>query len=123
MGNKPSASPFPSYDAAVGMYSASEVKELKAKFDTLSNGQATISASAFGKKTSTFGPYAQRHVHPRIFNAFDTKRDGVIDFEEYLCVVTVFRAGGAEEKMKCIYIMYEGIKSGGSMTKDNFRQL
>jgi len=95
---------------------------------------------SFLQKSSTYGPYAQRHVHPRIFNAFDTKRDGVIDFEEYLCGVTVFRAGGAEEKMKCkvtsssytfqfahphtlflllvgIFIMYEGIKSGGSMTK------
>ncbi len=35
MGNKPSASPFPSYDTAVSMYSAAEVMELKAKFDTL----------------------------------------------------------------------------------------
>ncbi len=92
------------------------------------------------QKSSTYGPYAQRNVHPRIFNAFDTKRDGVIDFEEYLCGVTVFRADGVEEKMKCkvtssrytfplltcnllflllvgIFIMYEGIKSGGSMTK------
>ena len=35
MGNKPSASPFPSYDAVIGIYNATELKELKTKFYTL----------------------------------------------------------------------------------------
>lgn len=55
------------------------------------------------QRPASFGSYAQRHVHPRIFNTFDTKRDGSIDFEEYLCGVTVFRSGSVDDKLKCTF--------------------
>lgn len=38
---------------------------------------------------------------PRLFTVFDTKKDGVIDFEEYLCAIALFRLGSADEKIKC----------------------
>jgi len=55
------------------------------------------------QRPASFGSYAQRHVHPRIFSTFDTKRDGSIDFEEYLCGVTVFRSGSVDDKLKCMF--------------------
>lgn len=55
------------------------------------------------QRQASFGSYAHRHVHPRIFSTFDTKRDGSIDFEEYLCGVTVFRTGTIEDKLKCTF--------------------
>jgi hypothetical protein len=75
-----------------------------------------------------------------MFLALDIKKDGVIDFEEYLCAVTVFRSGTLDDKAKCkflsysrsvssdhfirrhnifagVFLMYEGSKSGGNMSK------
>lgn len=50
-------------------------------------------------KTSNIG-YVRKHVFPRLFTVFDTKKDGVIDFEEYLCAIALFRLGTADEKIK-----------------------
>lgn len=30
----------------------------------------------------------------------DSKKDNVLDFEEYLCAVALFRAGSTEEKIR-----------------------
>jgi hypothetical protein len=44
--------------------------------------------------------YIRKHVLPRLFAAMDSKRDQVIDFEEYVCAVALFRAGSTEDKIK-----------------------
>ena len=44
--------------------------------------------------------YIRKHVLPRLFAAMDTKRDHVIDFEEYVCAVALFRIGSTEDKIK-----------------------
>jgi Ca2+-binding EF-hand superfamily protein len=36
-----------------------------------------------------------------MFLVIDTKKDDVIDFEEFLCAVAVFRLGTTEDKIKC----------------------
>jgi hypothetical protein len=42
----------------------------------------------------------------------DTKKDGVVDFEEYVAAVALFRVGTTEEKIKVLYMMYEPSKAG-----------
>ena len=44
--------------------------------------------------------YIRKHVLPRLFAAMDSKRDQVIDFEEYVCAVALFRIGSTEAKIK-----------------------
>lgn len=138
MGNKLSASPFPSYEAARNQFSAAEIAEIKSKFTLISGGQETINLAGLVQRASSSSAYCQRQICPRIFNVIDTKKDGVIDFEEYLCAVAVFRSNVVDEKAKCmasflpyhifqstlqiisclgVFLMYEGIKSGGSMSK------
>jgi hypothetical protein len=53
----------------------------------------------------------------------DSKRDNVIDLEEYLRAVALFRLGTVDDQIKLLYIMYDGTKSGGCLTKENFRQM
>ena len=49
MGNKLSASPIPSYEAAVALFNASEWNELKAKFLKMSGNQENLFVQNFVK--------------------------------------------------------------------------
>ena len=50
--------------------------------------------------------YVRKYVLPRVFLLFDTKKDGAIDFDEYLCAVALFRAGTVEDKIKCSFTVF-----------------
>ena len=67
--------------------------------------------------------YARKYVLPRMFTAMDIKRRHSIDVEEFVRTVALFRLGTLEDKIKLLYLMYDGSKSGGCLTRDNFRQL
>ena len=45
--------------------------------------------------------YFKSRVAPRMFLVIDTKKDDVVDFEEFLCAVAVFLLGSTEDKIKC----------------------
>jgi hypothetical protein len=44
--------------------------------------------------------YIRKHIFPRLFGVVDQRRDSVIDFEEYLSAVALFRVGSTEEKIR-----------------------
>ena len=44
--------------------------------------------------------YIRKNVLPKLFITIDTKKDNVIDFEEYVCAVALFRIGSTEEKIR-----------------------
>ena len=52
----------------------------------------------------------------------DSKRDGVIDFEEFVPFIVLFRIGNNEEKCRVLFNMYEPNKNG-QILKDNLRSL
>ena len=47
---------------------------------------------------------------PKLFAIIDSKKDNVIDFEEYVCAVALFRLGSTEEKIRILFLMYDPIK-------------
>jgi len=53
----------------------------------------------------------------------DTKRDGVLDFEEFLSAVALFRCGSTEEKIKVLFLMYEPSAKTGHLMREQLRQL
>jgi len=53
----------------------------------------------------------------------DTKRDGVVDFEEFLSAVALFRCGTTEEKIKVLFVMYEPNPKTGYLMREQLRQL
>ena len=44
--------------------------------------------------------YIRKNVLPKLFITIDTKKDNVIDFEEYVCAVALFQIGSTEEKIR-----------------------
>ena len=52
----------------------------------------------------------------------DAKRDNVIDFEEYVCAVALFRIGSTEEKIKSELQMFQEIKCI-SFSKSSYSQI
>lgn len=45
--------------------------------------------------------YIRRYILSRMFTVIDTKKDGILDFEEYTCAVALFRTGNTEDKLRC----------------------
>ena len=50
---------------------------------------------------SSNSSYIRKHILPRLFHVFDSKKDGVLDLDEYCSAVALFRAGPLDEKIKC----------------------
>lgn len=73
--------------------------------------------------SSLCSEYILRHVIMKLFTVIDTKKDGVIDFEEYFCAVCLFRIGNIEEKIKIIFAMYEQPTKLGFICRDNLKEL
>lgn len=73
--------------------------------------------------TAKNAAYCQKYIWPRLFSAIDAKKTGAIDFEDFLRAVALFRLGTVDDQIKLLYIMYDGSKSGGNLTKDNFKQM
>jgi len=68
---------------------------------------------------SSLNMLLHKRVLPRLFAAMDTKKDGVLDVEEYISAVALFRVGSTEEKIKVLFAMYEPIKEG--LPREQFR--
>jgi hypothetical protein len=49
---------------------------------------------------SSNSEYQRKYFLPRIFTVVDSKKDGLIDFEEFLSAVALFRVGSIEDKIK-----------------------
>jgi len=101
MGNKVATSPFPAYGSALALYNQAELKSIKDQFALISGASGVISITMFAKVNEAQSPYIRREVLPRLFSALDLKKNGVVTFEEYLCVLTVFRSGTLDNKLKC----------------------
>lgn len=53
----------------------------------------------------------------------DTKKDGVLDFEEFISTVALFRVGNTEEKIKMVFLMYEPNMRTGFLMREQLRLL
>jgi len=53
----------------------------------------------------------------------DVKKDGVVDFEEFLCAVALFRVGSTEDKIKVLFLMYEPSAKSGCLMREQLRLL
>lgn len=140
MGNK-SSSPLPSYDEARANLDDSELRHIKDMFIRIGGGRSGVDLASFVELTSPLqctpaedvssstpnlprgtAVVAKRpsntmriglpSVLEKLFAVVDTKKDGVIDYEEYVCVVALFRVGSMEDKVKLLFTMYEPHKSG-----------
>ena len=61
-----------------------------------------IAETCLGQAGGQCPQYLRKHLLPRLFHTMDTKKDGVIDFEEFVSAVALFRIGTTEEKIKGI---------------------
>ena len=71
----------------------------------------------------SFFPYGDsEHFAHYVFRAFDTKKDEVINFREFLCGIGVLLRGTVESKLGFAFSLYD--KDGcGLITKDEFLEM
>lgn len=121
MGNKQAISPFRAYETVSSLYSKEQLTEISDDFKKLTSNRDVLDIDVFTAncrgKTSDF---TRRHILPRFFSTIDVNRDGKIDFEDFLCAITLFRNGTQDEKAKFLVLMY-GTES--SITKLNLDRL
>ena len=49
--------------------------------------------------------YCRKYILPKLFLALDTKRDGVLDAEEYISAICFFRFCPIEDQIRCMDFM------------------
>eukprot|EP01041_Mallomonas_annulata_P008206 gene8206-16877_t len=121
MGNKVS-SPLMGYDVASSHFSPAELEQVRKAFRTLSPRDQPMDRSAF-TQNSPCSPYISKYILPRVFSTIDTKKDNVLDFEEYVCAMGLFRFGSLEDKSRLLFLMYLPSKGGVNLLRENLRSL
>ena len=102
-----------------------EISHLKKSFKTLCRNNDSITLSSFTANCQVHAAtesYIRKHILPRLFAVMDGKKDNVLDFEEYVCAVALFRIGTTEEKIRVLFLMYEPFK-GLHLQKESLRRL
>lgn len=121
MGNK-AASPLPTYRLAIQQLQPDELTEIQRVFNILSCNSNFITLPNFLEYTRLdCSICVRKSLLTKVFMSLDSKKDNVIDIEEFVCGVALFRDGDVQELVKILYFMYES-KTGG-MTKESLRQL
>jgi len=123
MGNKVAISPLANYEVSAAMFSKNELIDLRVKFMSRSDNTNSINLDKFVRKSNIESDYIQKHILTRFFAVCDTKRDEVWDFEEYVCVVALFRYSTLEDRIKLVYFMYLDTNKSSVLLKENFRQI
>mmetsp|Transcript_18577 Transcript_18577/g.17896 ORF Transcript_18577/g.17896 Transcript_18577/m.17896 type:complete len:200 (+) Transcript_18577:238-837(+) len=124
MGNKIS-SPFPTYESACSSLNPMEILHLKETFNIISKNGSSINLLNFTQNCKVAVPSSQfvrKYVLPRIFTTVDLKKDNLIDFEEYVCAVALFRVGTTDDKIRVLFLMYEPFK-GTHLLRENLKKL
>ena len=107
MGNK-AASPLPTYRLAIQQLQSEEIQEIQRVFNTLSCGSNFITLANFIEHTKLeCSIYVRKSLLTRVFVSLDSKKDYVIDIEEFVCGVALFRDGDIQELIKILYFMYD----------------
>ncbi|KAL6046190.1 Calcium-binding protein NCS-1, variant 2 [Balamuthia mandrillaris] len=57
-----------------------------------------------------------------IFNVFDNNKDGTINFQEFVCALSVMTRGTTDEKLEFSFRLYD-ITSNGYITKDEMTKI
>jgi Ca2+-binding EF-hand superfamily protein len=112
MGNK-HTSPFPSYDNACTYFNTEEIAHFNITFRSICLQKEYLDINTLTLLNSEkLSSYTLKHLLSKLFAIVDSKKDALIDFEEYLCALALFRFGTVDEKMKLLFILYEPTQKG-----------
>ena len=122
MGNK-LPSPIPSYETALLQLNKIEIEHIQKTFKLIGKSEKHITQQSFSScELIKCSMYVRKYILPRLFHVIDTKRDGLLDIEEYISAIALFRIGSTEEKIMLLFLMYEPQKNG-FLLSDNLRQM
>ncbi|CAM9322631.1 unnamed protein product [Choristocarpus tenellus] len=85
------------------------------RFDVLAvdaeDGRRYVSRDVFTESTELLGPRGSQ-VSARLFNVLDSNVDGRLGVDEFLRAAYLLRGSSEMEKLKLLFDMYDGTKSG-----------
>lgn len=85
------------------------------------NGHLTIDRFTKGYSKLFSKGDASKFVE-HAFRMFDVNRDGVVDFEEYICTIAVSAKGTMEEKLRWVFKMYD-LDEDGYIGRDDLLEI
>ena len=99
-----------------------DVKKLYASFDALarkSKDPEAIQRDQFEEVLKSHGiPFSSETHASRLFDCFDTSRDGKLNFREFILGLSVLSKGNSAEKFKLSFEIYDADNSG-DISKEN----
>lgn len=88
-------------------FDSEELMLLKEFFQSCSKGDGMISREDFNEGFRAIFDVADPLVMDRMFRCFDENSDGVINFREFVCGLSIYHRGTLEEKLRLSFQLYD----------------
>ena len=117
MGQKGSSKKQPSaqFQAAASKFTPEELQDIQIKFRTLAERSKgpTVDKGTFLKYFPIPGLIGEQ-----LFTFFDSKKTGVVDFEEFICGLAIFSRGTSTQKLEVLFSCYDLNDDGSIHTSE-----
>ena len=93
------------FESSSSHFTTEELKEMQIKFRGLAKRSdgPTVDQATFMK----FMKFEDGLLGEQLFTFFDSKQNGVVDFEEFICGLAVFSRGTATQKLEVFFSCYD----------------
>ena len=118
MGNKHSSSPLPSYEYAIRNYTNDELDNIRTVFVTIARNEELLDAETISNH-GRVSAYSRKLIIPRFISGADNSGKDFLDFEKYVCIITLFRSGSVEDKIKFLFLMYDDTHKGINLPRNS----
>ncbi|EFA83231.1 calcium-binding protein [Heterostelium album PN500] len=102
-------------------FDAKELKSLFKDFKKDSPGGGVIGKTEFRDIMTQMG-IADTFLHELLFNVFDKNKDNTINFQEFVCGLSVITRGTPEEKIEFAFSLYD-LDGNGYITKKEMESI
>ena len=103
------------FESSLTSFTIDEIQAMQIKFNSLAKRSAgpTVDRDTFMK----FMKFEDGLLGEQLFTFFDSKNNGVVDFEEFICGLAIFSRGTATQKLEVFFSCYD-LNGDGAIHSD-----
>ena len=103
------------FEKSLTSFTTDELKEMQIKFRSLAKRSAgpTVDRDTFMK----YMKFEDGLLGEQLFTFFDSKNNGVVDFEEFICGLAIFSRGTSTQKLEVFFACYD-LNGDGAIHSD-----